>query len=64
MEALLFTPNSVAGVVVGYTANSAGNKIRPPPPTIESIKPAKNEATVINNKSMAALSLLGLGLLA
>ena len=51
-DALLLVPNKVAGVVVGYAANKAGSKINPPPPTIESTKPAKAEAKVVKKSSM------------
>ena len=54
-DALLLVPNSVAGVVVGYAANKAGNKMRPPPPTIESTKPANAEAKVVKKSSMRGL---------
>ena len=36
----------------GSTLNSAGTRIRPPPPTIESTKPANSEARVSTNISM------------
>ena len=52
MEALLLTPNSVAGWVLGKTANRAGTRIRPPPPTIESTKPANSEASETISSSM------------
>jgi hypothetical protein len=52
MEALLLVPNKVAGGAPGKVANKAGIKIRPPPPTIESTKPASSEASVTINKSM------------
>lgn len=54
-EAPLFVPNSVAGIVVGYTANNAGTKIKPPPPTTASTKPAISEASVTINKSIVIL---------
>jgi hypothetical protein len=54
-DALLLVPNKVAGVVVGCAANNAGNKMRPPPPTIESTKPAKAEAQVVKKSSMQEL---------
>src|SRR2546427_2310505 len=43
-EALLLVPSSVAGGAVGKVANSAGSKMRPPPPTMASTKPASIEA--------------------
>ena len=54
-DALLLVPNKVAGVVVGYAANKAGSKINPPPPTIESTKPAKAEAKVVKKSSIRRL---------
>src|SRR5256885_9362596 len=44
-EALLLVPSSVAGGAVGKVANSAGSKMRPPPPTMASTKPASIEAS-------------------
>src|SRR5205085_2532782 len=55
-EALLLVPNRVAGAVVGNTANSAGTRMRPPPPTIASTNPASNEASDTSNNSIARLS--------
>ena len=55
IDALLLVPSKVAGVVVGYAANKAGSKINPPPPTIESTKPAKAEAKVVKKSSMRGL---------
>ena len=40
----------------GRTLNSTGTRISPPPPTIESTKPANNEARVSTSNSMAKLS--------
>ena len=51
-EALLLVPNSVAGSAVGKTAKSVGKKIKPPPPTMASTKPANPEAKVTSNISM------------
>ena len=56
IDALLLVPNSVAGCAVGKMANSAGVRIRPPPPTIESTKPASSEASDTTIHSMPALS--------
>jgi len=55
-EAALLVPNSVAGCAPGNVANSAGTIIRPPPPTIESIKPAIKEASAVRRNSIAELS--------
>lgn len=55
-EALLLMPNSVAGWVVGKAANSAGTRTSPPPPTMESTKPARAEASETNSNSMQGLS--------
>ncbi|MDT4855530.1 hypothetical protein FQZ97_898900 [compost metagenome] len=55
-EAPLFTPNSVAGWVAGNMANNAGTRMRPPPPTIESTKPANNEASETSSNSIPGLS--------
>ena len=51
----MLVPSKVAGVAVGYVANHAGTRMRPPPPTIESIIPAKNEAKEMSNVSMAGV---------
>jgi hypothetical protein len=56
MNALLLVPSSVAGGAPGKTANSAGTRINPPSPTIESTKPASSEAPVTTSISMAGLS--------
>ena len=56
IEALLLVPSNVAGGAPGNTANSAGTRISPPPPTIESTKPASSEAPVTTSISMAGLS--------
>ena len=42
--AILFVPKSVAGSSLGRTEKMAGIWISPPPPTTESINPAKTEA--------------------
>ena len=55
-EAPLLVPNRVAGWAVGKTANRAGTRIRPPPPTIESTKPASSEASEITINSMDSFS--------
>ena len=52
IEALLLVPNKVAGAAPGKVANKAGSKIRPPPPTIESINPASSEASETISNSM------------
>ena len=54
--ALLLVPSKVAGGALGKAPNSAGTKMRPPPPTIASTKPANMDASVTNNHSMAPLS--------
>jgi hypothetical protein len=51
-DALLLLPNKVAGGAEGKVANNAGIKIRPPPPTMESTKPANNEASETMNISI------------
>ena len=51
-EAPLFVPNKVAGGAVGNAAKSAGINMRPPPPTMESTKPASMEASVTKRSSM------------
>src|SRR3990167_5110819 len=56
IDAPLLTPNSVAGWVLGNTANSAGTRISPPPPTIESTKPANSEAIETSSNSIRGLS--------
>jgi hypothetical protein len=56
MEAPLLVPNKAAGAAAGNVANSAGTKIKPPPPTSESTKPASREAKVTSSKSMPSLS--------
>ena len=43
------------GAAKGKTANKAGNKIKPPPPTMASIKPASAEAHVAIKSSMNAI---------
>ena len=53
-EALLLVPSSVAGGALGKVANSAGSRIRPPPPTIASTKPASREASETSIHSMGA----------
>ena len=55
MEALLLVPNKVAGAALGKVANRAGNKIRPPPPTIESTNPASKEAAETISNSMRGI---------
>ena len=45
-DAPLFVPKSVAGAAAGYALNSAGTRIRPPPPTMASTNPARAEAAV------------------
>ena len=55
-EAPLLVPNSVAGCAVGNVANKVGTRIKPPPPTIESTKPANSEARVTTSISMPGLS--------
>jgi hypothetical protein len=52
MAALLLVATKVAGGAVGNVANSAGTKIRPPPPTIESTMPANKDARETINISM------------
>ena len=47
----LLVPSSAAGGTLGYTANSAGIWISPPPPTIASISPAANAAASTNRRS-------------
>ena len=46
---------TVAGGALGKVANSAGNKISPPPPTMASTKPASSEASVITIHSIGGL---------
>jgi len=53
MEALLLVPNRVAGGLAGNTANRAGTRIRPPPPTIASTNPASTEASDTSSNSIA-----------
>ena len=55
MDAPLLVPNSVAGGADGNTANKAGTRINPPPPTIESTKPAKSEAAETSSNSMGGV---------
>src|SRR3990167_4080273 len=55
-DALLFVPSKVAGGAPGKVANSAGSRIRPPPPTIASTKPANREARETSIHSMPGLS--------
>ena len=55
-EAPLLVPNKVAGWACGKVANSAGTRIKPPPPTIESTKPAKRLANETIRYSMPTLS--------
>jgi hypothetical protein len=45
----LFVPNTSAVPDLGKPIKSAGNWISPPPPAIESTKPAKNEAAKRNS---------------
>jgi hypothetical protein len=52
----LLVASSVAGAVPGSTLNTAGTRISPPPPTIESTKPANKEARGSTSISMAKLS--------
>ncbi len=54
-EAHLFVPNNVAGDAVGYVANNAGTRMSPPPPTMESIIPAKKDATEMSIDSMSGV---------
>src|SRR5687767_12301311 len=56
IEALLLVPSNVAGGAPGNTAKSAGTRIKPPPPTIESTNPASSEAPVTTSISMPGLS--------
>lgn len=56
IEALLLVPSSVAGGALGKVANKAGSKIRPPPPTMASTKPANREASETSIHSMPGLS--------
>ena len=51
-EAALLVPNKVAGAAAGKTVNSAGSRIKPPPPTIASTKPASSDASVTINNSI------------
>ena len=55
-DAPLLVPKRVAGWVTGKVANSAGTRTRPPPPTIESTKPARSEASETISNSMTSLS--------
>ena len=50
--ALLLVPKSVAGEVSGKVVNRAGIRIRPPPPTMASTRPAAKEASVTISHSM------------
>jgi len=59
IEALLLVPNKVAGGAPGKAANRAGSKIRPPPPTIESTRPASSEASETISNSMLSIVALG-----
>jgi hypothetical protein len=52
MDALLLLPNKVAGGAEGNVANKAGTRIRPPPPTMESTKPANKDARETMNSSI------------
>ncbi len=52
MEALLLQPSKVAGGAEGNVANRAGTRIRPPPPTMESTKPANSDASETMNISI------------
>jgi hypothetical protein len=52
MAALLLVPTKVAGGADGNVAKSAGTKMRPPPPTIESTMPANKDATETISNSM------------
>ena len=54
-DALLFVPSKVAGVAEGSAANKAGSTINPPPPTMESTKPANAEARVVKSISIRRL---------
>jgi hypothetical protein len=54
----LFVPNKVAGGVPGKKENNAGTCTNPPPPTIESTKPAKNAASP--NKSISIMKFINL----
>ena len=45
-------PSKLGGGALGNAANKEGTIMRPPPPTIESIKPAKPAAIVIEIKGM------------
>ena len=47
----LLVPNSVAGAAFGNTPNSAGTRMRPPPPTTASMNPASREAPAATNSS-------------
>jgi len=51
----LFVPRTSAVEELGKPINNAGNWIKPPPPAIESTKPAKNEAAK-RNKPVARVS--------
>jgi len=50
--ALLLVPSKVAGGAEGKAPNSAGTKMRPPPPTTASTKPANIDAKVTKIHSM------------
>jgi hypothetical protein len=52
MDALLLVPSKVAGAAAGKAANRAGTRIKPPPPTMESTKPANSEASETMNISI------------
>jgi hypothetical protein len=52
MDAPLLVPNKVAGAAAGNRANKLGISMSPPPPTMESINPAKSEAAQTSSNSM------------
>jgi hypothetical protein len=57
-DALLFIASRLTGWALGKMANKAGVRMRPPPPTMESKKPAAIEAIETSAKAPKSSKLI------